>query len=501
MTSSRHLSDDHLRPSASQDECRERNLNPVEEDHEVNPSIASLTPAWSGSSLLRQASIAVYLLWASPAWAQEQEATAPKPATVQEAAKVLDLSTFPLLEGAKAPGHRRMAELYYEGKADVKKAYEFQQKALAARGWQELPGTHVDADSAFATFAKDGFTASVMVFPGDAKKGTVKVSIGQRGNVDTAKLPIPPGTKLIYAGPASAMYVAESARDATAKACRDLLVAQGWQPYGTAGDSLIFKQNAIRLNAMISTAPAQGGKTSIQYSTGLLSADVPAPSDAVRVQYSDSTKALSFDAKSTPKVLVDFYREVLGKAGWKPTTDNTIKNRAEEMLIFRNPQRDMLTLKFNPFENVLRGTLEHLSAAESDELDRRADAEIARRKEAERAMARKAKVKPTVTIALPVDARDVKAKNGNLEFTVPAGRAKPVVEDLRNSLRQSGWKEEVAALEQVAGALSVSKEGNGSLTVNYTDTGIEPAEISITAIGVSAEPANAGGKPKAEREQ
>jgi hypothetical protein len=146
------------------------------------------------------------LLWASPALAQEQDATARRPATVDEAAKVLDLSTIPLLQGANAPAHRRSAELFYEGKADVKKAYEFHKQTLLAKGWKELPGSNVAADSAFGTFAKDGFATSMSVFPGDAKKpGTVKVLISQHGNVDLAKLPVPPDAKLVYAGPAVAM--------------------------------------------------------------------------------------------------------------------------------------------------------------------------------------------------------------------------------------------------------------------------------------------------------
>ncbi len=33
------------------------------------------------------------------------------PATVQQAAQILDLSKFPLLEGAKAPGSRQVANL------------------------------------------------------------------------------------------------------------------------------------------------------------------------------------------------------------------------------------------------------------------------------------------------------------------------------------------------------------------------------------------------------
>jgi hypothetical protein len=474
------------------------NLDPVEEDHDMNLPFVSLAPAWSSLRLLRLSSLAVCLLWASPARPQEQDTTAPTPATVEEAAKVLDLRTLPLLEAAQAPDRRRMAEIFYEGKADVRHAYEFQKHALTVKGWREAPGSNISADSASGTFVKDGFRTSVSVFPADAKAGTVKVLIAQSGNVDVSNLPVPAGCKPVYVGPASAIYKTEADRDATARACRDLLLAQGWQPYGAAGNSLVFKQNAVQLNAMIASSPAQAGMTLIQYSTKLLSADLPAPADAVRVQYADTTTTLSFDVKATPKALVDEYRGTLGKAGWKPTTEHTIKDRDHEMLIFRNPARDMVTLKFAPFENMLRGTLEHLSAAESDALDRRAQVAVSL-KTARGAM-EKAKSKPTVAIPLPADAADVKEKNGNLEFKVPGGRSKPVVEDVRAALRQDGWKEELATLEEVAGALSVSKQGSGSLTINYTDTGLEPGEISITAIGVDAIPIKGGERPKAERQ-
>jgi hypothetical protein len=284
------------------------------------------------------------------------------------------------------------------------------------------------------------------------------------------------------------MFVTEAARDDTAKACRELLIASGWQPYGTAGNSLIFKQNAVRLNAMISTAPAQGGKTSIQYSAELLSADLPAPPDAVRVHYADTTTDLDFDVKSSSQAVAEFYRQALGKAGWKATTDKTIKTGRREMLIFRNAERDMLTLTLFPFQNVLRGRLRNQTAVEVDELDRVAREEAARRKAASRP---KPKAMPTLAIAVPASARDVKEENGNLAFTVANGTAKATVEGLRTTLRQAGWKEDVAALEAVAGAVSLSKEGNGSLTINYTDTGILPAGIHITGIGVVVKGAKA----------
>jgi hypothetical protein len=456
----------------------------------MRPPTTPRHPAWPRRPAVLWAWLALGTIGAGPAQAIGQEAAPRKPATVAEAAKVLDLETFPLLDGAENPGRRRMASLFYQAKGEVKTAYEFQKRALVAKGLKELPGSNLSDDSAYGMFGRDGFVVSVSTFPVDPQKpGNVRVMINQHGNVDLAKLPVPPDAKPLSIFGAVAIYVTEARRDDAAKVCRDLLVAEGWQPYGTAGDSLIFKQNAVRLNAMISTAPAQGGKTAIHYSAELLSADLPAPPDPVRAHYADSTKDLSFDVKSSPEALVAFYRDTLAKAGWKATTERTIKDRKKEMLIFRNPGRDMLTLEFSPFAGLLRGTLRHLSAAESDELDRLADEAAARAKAAARP-----KPKPTVTLPLPAGARDIKEQDGDIAFTVAAGQARAAVEALRASLRQAGWKEVVASLEQVAGVVSLSKKDSGRLTIDYIDTGLMPAEVKITGFGVVIRRADAGRK-------
>src|SRR6476619_6331854 len=52
------------------------------------------------------------------------------PATVEQAARLLDLSTFPLMDGAKPPESRQMANLFHLAMGDVKKAFEFNRKAL-----------------------------------------------------------------------------------------------------------------------------------------------------------------------------------------------------------------------------------------------------------------------------------------------------------------------------------------------------------------------------------
>jgi hypothetical protein len=425
-------------------------------------------------------------LCASSAQSRAQDAPPRKPATVDEAAKVLDLQKFPLAEGAEVRGPRRMASLFYEAKGGVKQVFDSQRQLLVAKGWKESPDGYISDESASGTFSRDGYVASLSVSPGDAKKpGSVHIMLQQQGNVDLAKLPVPPGSKPLYAGLSTAMFVTDDARDNVAKACRELLLARGWQPYGTAGDSLIFKQNAVRLNAMISTAPAQDGKTMIQYSAELLSADLPAPPDSVRSHYADTNTALEFDAKGSPEALVDFYRETLGKNGWKATTEKSIKTGDHEMLIFRNPKHDMLALEFFPFEGVLRGNLKHQTAAEVEEEERLANEQATRKKAL---VSREPKAKPTVTISLPAGSQNVEQQeDGDIEFTVSSGKAKSAVEELRKTLKENGWKEDVASLEKQAGAVSLSKEASGSLTIHYTDIGVMPAEISITGFGVVIE--------------
>ena len=78
------------------------------------------------------------------------------PATVEEAAKVLDLSTFPLMDGAKSTESRHVANLSYVAPGDPKKALEFHQKAFSAQGWKELPNSTISDQSASAMFARDG---------------------------------------------------------------------------------------------------------------------------------------------------------------------------------------------------------------------------------------------------------------------------------------------------------------------------------------------------------
>src|SRR5436190_1541823 len=328
------------------------------------------------------------------------------PATVEQAARVLDLSTFPLMDGAKPPESRQVANLFYLATGDVKTAFEFNRKAL---------------------------------------------------------------------------------------------VAQGWVPYGDAGDSAVFKQNANLVTATVSSAPAQGGKTMIQYSNQLISVDIPAPPNVEELRYVDEPPELTF-ATANQHAIVDFYRKTLATAGWKSTMDHMVDVDEKPTMIFRNPGKDMLTLAAS---GVLRGKLlfsvRFQSAAEIAERDRkikeaapklRAAAEAKAAKEAKEAaeLAERNKV-PKVAVTLPADAKAVKQTNDSIKFTVGKGKAKEAVESFRTQFREAGWKEDVASMAAMAGTLLFSKGDGQSVNITYSDTGFMPTEVSLSGMRVEFEAA------------
>ena len=420
------------------------------------------------------------------------------PATVEQAARVLDLSTFPLMDGAKSAESRHVANLSYVAPGDPKKALEFQRKAFVAQGWKELPNSTISDQSASAMFARDGFVVSLSVIP--FEENGVSVRLQNLGNVKPGKLPVPPGAKAVYQGDPTAMYDTEAAVPATADAIRNLFVAQGWVPYGKAGDSDFFKQNAILATVTVSSAPARGGKTMIQYSNQLISSDIPAPPNVEDLRYVDEPPELTF-ATANQDAVVDFYRKTLAAAGWKSTMDKMVDVDGKPTMIFRNPAKEMITLAV-PYDygsGKLGVSVRFQSATELAERDRkmkemaprlRAEAEAKAAKEAKEAAELAEKNKPPkVAVTLPAGAKDVKQTNDSIKFTLGKGKAKAAIESLRGQFRDAGWKEEHASMAAMAGTLSFSKEGGGSVTVTYSDTGFMPTEISLSAFRAELEAA------------
>src|SRR6266496_6239815 len=416
------------------------------------------------------------------------------PATVEQAAGLLDLSTFPLMNGAKPLESPQVANLFYLSTGDVKTAFEFNRKALVGQGWKELPNSSVTDQSASAMFSRSGFVVFVTVTPnGDS---SLQVRLLNQGNVKPGKLPVPPNAKPVYVGDSTAMYSTEATVAATVEACRNLFVAQGWVPYGDAGDSAVFKQNANLVTATVSSAPAQGGKTMIQYSNQLISADIPAPPNVEDLRYVDEPPELTFrTAENQQDAIVDFYRKTLAATGWKSTLDHMVAVDDKPTMIFRNPAKDMLTLSIWGERNgKLPVSVRFQSAAEIAELDRRIKEEAPKLRAAAEAKAAKEAAElaernkvPKVAVTLPADAKDVKETKDQIKFTVGKGKDKAAVESFRTQFREAGWKEDVASMAAMAGTLLFSKEGGQRVNITYSDTGFMPSEVSLSALRAELE--------------
>ena len=417
------------------------------------------------------------------AQAGKKQSSSSEAATTEEAAKVIDLRTFPRLPGAKSRQPPVLASTSYEASGSVKQGFAFIQKELIAAKWKELPGGYQSDRSSNGTFERDGYKLSVSVSEGrSGEADKVDVMITNHGNVDTSKLPTPPGAKSLYNMPVISMFLTDAAPAETAAAQRKLLLAAGWEPYGKAGDTQMFRQNAVRLSATISTAPAQQGKTMINFTTQLLSLEIPLPPHADRAQYSDSPPQLSFDVAGSLEDVAKFYRESLSKHGWKATRDELTKVGFRYFVIFGNAQKDMLELRLNTFEGKARGLIQFRAAAQVAEMNAKIDTER-KRKEAEAN-----KPKPQLTIKLPDGAKVTDQSAREIEFTVATGKAKSAVESIQKQLTSDGWKAEDAMLEAMFGTISM-KKGQQSVSLTYVETGFLAPEITITSIGVELQTA------------
>jgi hypothetical protein len=432
-----------------------------------------------------------------------------EPATVEQAVRLLDLRTFPLIDGARIlSGRRQVGNLSYERTGDMAEVFEFQRKHLKTRGWKELPGADesLARNNPRATYTQDGFLVSMSV--------GMYVSIRNHGNVLVGKLPVPAGAEPFYGDITRASYVTRAPASETMQACRKSLLDLGWKPYGHAGDTMYFKQNAVKLSARVSVHDAQPGKTFIDYSTELLSADIPVPADVADPRYTDAMKTLHFDHPGNAVAsLAAFYGDELKRQGFTATGEPV--GQEEVAVVYRNDKQEMITLDMRLYQDLTRVDVRHYSGAEVAEMDRQLKAEAAKR-EAERKLqaeaaerdaevAREAQRRLTaeaekreaervkrlamkVAIPIPGKAKKVEQRNSeNIEITVALGAGKTIVQALGKHFQAAGWQQVEAELDDDEdGSLRVSK-GDASLTFEYRDW-FGSDEIDVDADNIKLEP-------------
>jgi hypothetical protein len=416
------------------------------------------------------------LLPSSTGWGAD-----PVPLTAAEAAKRLDLRTLPVPADTGDSRQRTIASLFYEAPGSIETIYPPLKTELQKRGWKELPEAMVTPAYASATYQNKDSRLSLTLSPAGDK---VTVMMNQHGNIALDKLPMPKGVQTLYAGPVSLLLTATDSPEKTHEAVSKLLLAKGWQPYGSAGDTRFYRQNAVRLGVTASAAPAQGGKTMIQLESTLMSVELPAPKSAEGLSYADVTTTISFDSAEPLEAIDAFYRKTLAPAGWEATTENPIKVSIYDTVIFRNPAKDLIELRMQTVEGKSRAMVIHQSAAQVAEIEAAAEKAV------------KKKTAPTekgkLAVTLPAGAMSVEASAATIEFAVKSGAAKSTVSEMIAAWKKDGWTAEATVNEAQVGQWTI-KKGNQELSVNYVDPGFIPGEITIQATGVTL---SVAGKPE-----
>jgi hypothetical protein len=259
--------------------------------------------------------------------------------TVSEAVKAVDLTKLPLVEGADPPVKQSIGKLTYTIPGDVRvEAFAFHREQLLKDGWTQ----EQNRSNIVGTFRKDGYAVTLSTSTYQA--GHVTVKMENHGNVDLAKLPMPSGSKELAFTAESAKFLTITVPEVTKKAFAKSLSAKGWQPYGAEKDVLYFKQNAIRLAARIYPHEQLKGRTLIDIKPELLEHDLPAPLDATDLKYDDVAGKLTFDTKSKPDAVAQFYTKELTKKGWKAGAKTLTKATAGQTMKFQNREEAPLTL-------------------------------------------------------------------------------------------------------------------------------------------------------------
>jgi hypothetical protein len=412
--------------------------------------------------------------------------------TVAEALKVFDpaaIKRLPVKDDQEV-GRLNVGGFSYNTTETVEKAFDFHKQQLLKAKWKEGPHSQAGDGYATATFAKDGYQLTLNA---NAIGDSTLVSFSNHSKLDLKKLPVPKGVKPFYGFATVEAYLSDSKdRDAVAAEVTKLLVAQGWEPYGTAGDQLFFRQNAVRLSANVMSAPAQENKVAITYSTEQLSAEIPAPAETVQLQYSDSTKQLFFDYAADDidagfAEVHKFFNDKLGAAGWKPTTDELLEDKGKKFVVYRNPAKDMLDVEMTEFEGNVRVYAKFQTAKEVEEIEAEIDAQIAAKKKKDAEQKSKPKA-GAVKIALPANAKNVKSDKSEIKFNVGNGKAKPFAEALLKKLKADDWEALSTTLDAMAGVILL-KKGDQDLTIMYLETGVLPSEVTITGEGLEVEKA------------
>lgn len=275
-------------------------------------------------------------------------------ADARQLAATLDLRTLPTPKGTTID-QQLPTTLQCRVPLRVSASARFFSEKLQALGWQQaasVSGTAISDSYAQLVLIKNGFLLSLAVMPGGGSEDS-RVVILHLGNLDTRTIPKLAGAEDTFDSPTTTVYFTSAKVDAATETLRQRLSAAGWQEYDRAHSqkavidgfcSLTFRQNACSLGVTISRAPAKPGKASVQYIATTLARDLPAPSDARKVQLDDTRWYLSCEIPRDLAAVAQYYREAMPKIGFAARPSET-PNGNSLSLSFASDNHDVMLVQ------------------------------------------------------------------------------------------------------------------------------------------------------------
>jgi hypothetical protein len=242
---------------------------------------------------------------------------------IATAIAALDLPSLPRLE-TTAIGEQSSFALRYETPSSIEESMAFYRTELRSRGWQEQPDEgYTEQNAGLLVLKKNGILLTISV----SNLGAARmVDIHNHGAVDVSALPVFPDAEVLFAQTAQLLYVSPAPLAEVAGFTREALAQQGWQAYrrpftSYAEDSSLQTINLTRgganLDVLISIAPAQAGKTSVQYIVTLLPAAWPIAGDAEELLLDSAQPYVSYTTAMEQGELIELYRGQLAALGWR----------------------------------------------------------------------------------------------------------------------------------------------------------------------------------------
>ena len=381
--------------------------------------------------------------------------------TVMAATQMINLRDLPLPDEAELIGPPEAGSLRYQAPIEVAEAADLYRSALADQGWQENAELGYADDTTVSTFfTKADFTLSLSISGMDANN--TMVSLINHGNIDLRALPkmADADATTLYYSPSSLNYFSPTDVAGVADFTRRELAAQGWREYTRPNtamaddperEQLTLIQNGLELSVSIGVAPAQEGKTGVQYSITLLPLDLPMPADVADLEFDKTTFYLSYTTPADFETLFDFYRQAMTNLGWVVIDSIGMMTPERATLFFGNENVPPFTLVLDliPSGGQTSATLRNYEVDEITELSTPPETS---------SLTEEVEETPTETegpqmvgnageeipdFLIPADAQDVvyDADFGDITYTSPSD-VETVVEFYRRSLLAEGWQED-----------------------------------------------------------